>query len=286
MKTFRSSSSPHALLSSYTHPFHSAILQDDLKISVSLPHSYDHQPGQFFPILYVLDADLFFGLVTDMTRLMHIDGACPEVIVVGLGYPLHELYGSEFQRFIARRHRDFSPVADPMVERELESWLGLDRVPTGGARRFLQVIEQEVLPMVEAEYRAFPGDRALLGHSAGGMFALYALWQEPSSFRRFVIGSPPLGWGEGALFTLESDYAREHDRLPARVFLGIGKEEETSATPLDALVSVSAFHRFVTVMEHRQYKELALASKVFEGQTHCTVVAPLFLEGIRYAFAS
>ena len=281
-----SSSSFHILLNSCTHRFHSALLQDDLKISVSLPHSYHHRPGQSFPTLYVLDADLFFGLVTDMTRLMHIDGACPEVIVVGIGYPLHELCGSEFKRLIVRRHFDFSPVADPAVERELQSWLHLDRVPTGGAGRFLQMIEQELLPMVEAEYRACPGDRALLGHSAGGMFALYALWQEPRFFRRFVIGSPPLGWGERVLFALESDYAREHDSLPARVFLGIGKEEESNATPLDALVSVSAFHRLITVMESRQYKELALASKAFEGQTHCTVAAPLFLEGLRYVFAS
>jgi predicted alpha/beta superfamily hydrolase len=281
-----SSSSPTTLLNSYSHRFHSAILQDDLKISVSLPHSYDYQPGQLFPVLYVLDADLFFGLVTDMTRLMHIDGACPEIIVAGLGYPLHELVGSEFKQFIVRRHYDFSPVADPVIERELESWLQLDRVATGGARLFLQAIEQEVLPMVEAEYRACPEDRALLGHSAGGMFALYTVWQEPRLFRRFVIGSPPLGWGGEALFTLESDYAREHDSLPARVFLGIGSEEETGATPLDALVSVSAFQRLLTVMERRQYKELALLSRVFEGQTHCTVTAPLFLEGIRYVFAS
>ena len=281
-----SSSSPTILLNSYTHHFHSAILRDDLKISVGLPHSYYHQPKQLFPVLYVLDADLFFGLITDMTRLMHIDGACPEIIVVGIGYPLHELYGSEFKHFIVRRHYDFSPVADPMVERELESWLQLDRVPTGGAGLFLQVIEQELLPMVEAEYRASPGDRALLGHSAGGMFALYTLWQEPRFFRRFVVGSPPLGWGEEALFTLESDYAREHDSLPVRVFLGTGSEEETKVTPLDALVSVSAFRRFTAVMERRQYKELALTSQVFEGQTHCTVVAPLFLEGIRYVFAS
>ena len=281
-----STSSLNILLNSYTHSFHSAILQDDLKVSVSLPHSYSHQPGQSFATLYVLDADLFFGLVTDMTRLMHLDGACPEVIVVGIGYPLRDLYGSDFQRFIVRRHYDFSPVADPLVERELESWLHLDRVPTGGARRFLQVIEQEVLPVVEAEYRACPGDRAVLGHSAGGMFALYALWQEPRLFWRFVIGSPPLGWGEEALFALESDYTREHDRLPARVFLGIGEEEETNATPLDALVSVSAFQRLVAVMEDRHYKELALTSKVFDGQTHCTVTAPLFLEGIRCVFAS
>jgi hypothetical protein len=140
--------------------------------------------------------------------------------------------------------------------------------------------------MVEAEYRACPGDRALLGHSAGGMFALYALWQEPRLFWRYVIGSPPLGWGEEALFALESDYAHEHDSLPARVFLGIGEEEETNATPLDALVSVSAFHRFISVMESRQYNELALTSRVFDGQTHCTVTAPLFLDGIRYVFAS
>lgn len=279
------SSSPATLLNSSTHHLHSAILQDGLRISVSLPHSYDHQPGQVFPVLYVLDADLFLGLVTDMTRLMHVDGACPEVIVAGIGCPLPELYGSDFQRFIVRRHYDFSPAADALVERELESWLDIERVPTGGAGLFLQAIEQEVLPLVEAAYRANPGDRALLGHSAGGMFALYTLWQEPRLFRRFVIGSPPLGWGTDALFTLESDYAREHDSLPGRVFLGIGEEEETKATPLDALVSVSAFHRLVGLVEQRQYRELAFASKVFPGQTHCTVTAPLFLEGIRHVFA-
>ena len=147
----------NALLNNYAHHFHSALLQDDLKISVSLPHSYRYQPEQFFPVLYVLDADLFFGLVTDMTRLMHIDGACPEIIVVGIGYPLRELYGSEFKRFIVQRHLDFSPVADPVVEQELESWLDLDRVPTGGARHFLQIIVQELLPMIEAAYRACPG---------------------------------------------------------------------------------------------------------------------------------
>ena len=73
---------------------------------------------------------------------------------------------------------------------------------------------------------ADPLDKTLLGDSSGGHFGLYALLTEPGSFQRYVVGSSSLGYGEKALFKLESAYAEAHQELPARLFLGIGDQDE------------------------------------------------------------
>jgi len=44
-------------------------------------------------------------------------------------------------------------------------------------------------PQLAAKYR-FSGEHALFGHSAGGMFAVYALFQRPGAFDKMIIGSP------------------------------------------------------------------------------------------------
>ena len=55
-----------------------------------------------------------------------------------------------------------------------------------------------MLLWIDAQYRTVPV-RILVGHSLGGLFALYALGTHPDLFRIVVALSPPMWWNDGAL---------------------------------------------------------------------------------------
>jgi hypothetical protein len=103
-----------------------------------------------------------------------------------------------------------------------------------------------------------------------------------------VVGSPTLGYGERALFKLESAYAEVHQELPARLFLGIGDQEEQA--PFSALgyrgiiVTVSDFYRFVAILQERGYDSLQFTKRVFNGFDHTDVPGAIFAAGLRYVF--
>ena len=65
-------------------------IKQDFRISVALPPSYPSHPEQSYPTIYLLDANWYFGMVTEITRIMYFDGHFPETIVVGIGYPVDE----------------------------------------------------------------------------------------------------------------------------------------------------------------------------------------------------
>ena len=101
----------------------------------------------------------------------------------------------------------------------------------GGA--FWGFLHQELIPLIESEYRADPGDRTLLGHSWGATFGLHPL-RDPDEFHRYVIAS------SGPNFDDEANYAREHDRLPVRLHFVMEESESEVATLerfLDTLTS-------------------------------------------------
>ena len=108
-------------------------------------------------------------LATEIVRLLNWEGMLPEVIVVGIGYPT-----SDADIALDLRLRDMMPKAGP------------------GARpdACLGFIREELIPHVEANYIADPGDRTIVGASAGGHFALYALFQASATFHRYCASSP------------------------------------------------------------------------------------------------
>lgn len=77
-----------------------------------------------------------------------------------------------------------------------------------------------LIPFVDRTWRTMPTDRALLGHSYGGLFAIYALEQRPALFQRTVAASPSLEWDGRLLLTAARDRLR---KLSAAVRLTSGK---------------------------------------------------------------
>jgi len=66
---------------------HSSAVGRDYRIFVALPLSYSRRTSETYPVVYLLDGDLWFGAVTDPTRFLQWGGKeLPELIIVGIGY--------------------------------------------------------------------------------------------------------------------------------------------------------------------------------------------------------
>jgi predicted alpha/beta superfamily hydrolase len=123
--------------------------------------------------VYTTDANIEFEAVVGLARLMQLGGRIPEFVVVGIGYPLAGNYGDGLAEFGKRRARDLTSTTDERYGRFIADAFNVDgTIETGGSEQFLGFIADELLPLIEGQYRLDPDDRTLLGHSAGGHFAL------------------------------------------------------------------------------------------------------------------
>lgn len=238
----------------------------DYELYVALPHGYGDK-GRRFPVLYTLDADYSFllarNIVDHLSERDHLD----EILVVGVGYggpPAYRLH----------RTRDYTPtfVADGGYGPELQKL-------SGGGPKFLDFLATELIPFIEGEYAAEPAERALAGHSYGGLFAAWAMLTRPSLFSRYVVVSPSLWYDDKLLFRLEQAYAENHRALAARAYFCVGSREINRQR--DMIGDLTAF---VARLESRRYDGFELDSRVMQDETHNSVYPGGLSNGLRFVF--
>jgi predicted alpha/beta superfamily hydrolase len=250
----------------------SSQVKQDYRISIALPYEYLDFQEKTYPTIYILDANLYFGMFTEISRMLYLCGMT-ESIIVGIGYPLDLPLEESFNEMMALRSLDLTPVVDEAYEAE-RAQLGMPE-KTGGASKFLSFLADDVIPMVEAEYRTAATDRTLVGHSFGGLFALYTLFQKPTLFRNYIVGSPYLFFGDMVLFDYEERFAEDRTSLPVKLFLSAGGLEESITEPY-----VSNLYKFKARLLSRNYTDFELTSQIFEKCNHCAAIAPMFQFGM------
>jgi predicted alpha/beta superfamily hydrolase len=254
-------------------PLTSSIIDQEFRILVALPED-GPKPDKLYPVLYVLDPDAVFALITQIIRLLQVGRELPELILVGVGYPV-----LAYKETLGLRARDYTPTEDPiwlqklMKERALEVAYG-----TGGARNFLSFIQDELIPFIQSNYPVDPENRAIGGSSLSGLFALYSLFQDPNIFSKYLIGSPSLWWNDEVIFSFERSYANDHDDLPAKAFMSMGGHEDERV--------IALMQRMVDTLQNRNFTSLELKSHIFEDETHLSVPASAISRGLRVIYDS
>jgi len=247
---------------------HSNILNLDLELLIKLPWRYV-QTNTKYPVLFCLDANRSFPLYSTMSLIYETPGpVTKEIIIVGVGYKLDPDRLRGLAQWAAWRTRDLTPVRDEETEhfweKMLSPLLGGENleVQSGGAPRFLRSIKEEIIPIIETNYRVSKIDRGLAGYSYGGLFVLYALFHTPELFTHYFAGSPTM-WNQ--LFKYEKKYALTHRDLKARLFLTAGSNETDLQDPI---------RRMIECLQSREYPGLEILSHVFEGEGHASAYAP------------
>jgi predicted alpha/beta superfamily hydrolase len=232
-----------------------------------MPRSY-HDGVRPYPILYALDANAGFGTLVEGHRMMSLRKDLPDVLIAGVGYPVED-----FAETLEVRRRDLTPTPD---RDDLAEGPRSEEAPRSGqADEFLRFLREELFPTIEGRYHVDSGDRGLLGVSFGGLFAVYALFTDPSAFRRYVIGSPSLWWDDGVLFDM-AEAAEKHDYAGVRVFLSVGAEEEDTV--------VRDVRRLAGILQSERFRNLRLRSCAFEGETHLSVGGATLWRGLKEVY--
>ncbi len=209
---------------------------DSFFILVSVPDDYNSITMKY-PVLYVLDGDIAFGMAASISRYLQIGNNIPETIVVGIGY------GSLNKSVVKKRNRDYRPDQ------------------TGGADNFLEFINKELIPYIDSNYRTIPDDRTIIGYSLGGLFCLYTLFTSPENFSCYIIGSPNLSWDNYSIYSYEEKSPEKIGDKKLNIFISVGSEESEDRyfNPVDSLV---------TRIQQHNYSGVSLETKVFDGSSH------------------
>jgi predicted alpha/beta superfamily hydrolase len=230
----------------------SVIVEDTFHIFISVPNDYNSN-AQSYPVLYVLDGDVAYGMAASIARYLQIGDNISELIVVGIGY------GSIDQSAGNKRKRDYRPTA------------------VGGAENFLSFLKNELIPYVDSNYRTVPRDRTINGYSIGGLFALYTLFTQPETFNRYIVGSPYLTWENGIIYDFEENSPEKIGDKEINLFISVGSEESDRKY-------FNPINEIVTKIQERNYSGLHMETKVFDGSTHLMGPPEVLTHGLLSVF--
>ena len=225
----------------------SRILGESRQMIVRLPASY--RTGlQSYPVLYMTDGDSNIGHTNTIMEFLVREQSMPEMIIVGITN--------------TDRTRDLTPTR-------------IDLRPTsGGADKFLQFIETELIPTVEKNYRTRPY-RILAGHSLGGLFVMHSLFERPTLFNAWISISPVLGWDNNIVNRRAAEFVREHRDVKGKLVMTIAEE----GRELDV-----QFEQFQSLMRSRKPKNFEVVTQKLGDEDHGTVVLPSHYFGLRQIF--
>ena len=151
-----------ALYNSESFEITSTANGEDYVILVSLPEGYAASE-ESYPVLYVLNPNWAFGTATNFAQLdsEHNPSQLTPIIIVGIGYPTDEATGS----YQDGRRRDY-------VARD---------------ENFLDFLELELIPLIDATYSTQPGERGITGYYLAGQVVLRALAERFELFNRYIV---------------------------------------------------------------------------------------------------
>ncbi len=191
--------------------------QLDYRILVASP--IDEPPTEGYSVIYTLDGDALFPTLAEAVKLQtrKPKGFDP-ILVIGIGYPSKEPFDME------RRCLDFTlPVCENKLPPRPD---GTPWPSNGKANDFLDFIEHELMPAVAKEWPINTKQQAIVGHSLGGLFTLYALCKRPQLFTHYVAGSPSVWWADNAVLNELDSFAKTWQGEQAiKLLLTIGADE-------------------------------------------------------------
>jgi predicted alpha/beta superfamily hydrolase len=232
-------------------------------LSVALPENY-HASDKRYPVVYILDGDVLFGMAASLTVATEWAQEAPELIAVGIGYGV-----DSYDQWAELRELD---LALPGVTAHDVS----DAANSPQPDLFLQTLREDIVPFVDRTYRTLPDDCCLYGCSCGGFFVLYTLLQQPDAFRRYMSGS---GFLEATTEYLcrEAGLLRERNlNLNATVYISVGEREGDQ---------VAALHEFLDTLGGVHRPNLELSTEVYPSEGHGPAgIALTYLRGMRKVY--
>lgn len=179
-------------------------VRDSFSIFVHLPKNYNASAKAKYPVVYLLDGNAYFDLLSEFFEKQNT-----EAILVGVGYK-----NAWFMDSLRQRDYTFPESKHLSV--------------SGGAASFRQFIIKELIPHIENKYRVNRNKRLLAGHSLGGYFVLYCMEMEQKEkiphFSDYLAVSPSLDYAD--YYLLRNHLWYSEGSSDQTLYLAYGSEEK------------------------------------------------------------
>ncbi len=231
---------------------HSKVLNETRSLLIATPEGYDQETDRF-PVLYVLDGDENFVQAVGIVRSLAESERIPPMLVVAIGN--------------TERTRDLTPRTE--VENEIRFF-----PKNGGADTFLQFIGGELIPYVDMHYRTRPY-KVLVGHSAGGLFAIYALASSPTLFNAYIAIDPMLSWNNQATVTKLETVFKDTKELSSNLYITATDEGGPA---------LGADYELCGILTRRAPRDFRWTFKQMPGETHLSIPHQGIYSGLDHIF--
>lgn len=261
---------------------------DPYRILVFIPKG--EPPVGGWPLLVLTDgnATFPFAFASTVTQAPYPTGTNVDWgVVAAIGYPTDDPYNA------FRRAWDLGP---PPIKSYPPYFDGGPPVRIGGSGQLLDFIEHRLFPRLDAMTRIDSTRRSLFGHSFGGLFTLYALFECPRLFANWIAASPTIYW-EGSEI-LNNEAGRQPITGPA-VFLHLSageyegddlapfqyrNEDAASRTEKRKIERTVALAQEMADRLHDPATGIRTQFELFAGQTHMSVLASAVNRAVSIAF--
>jgi predicted alpha/beta superfamily hydrolase len=231
---------------------HSKVLNETRPLLIATPEGYDQETDRY-PVLYLLDGDENFVQTVGIVHSLMESDRIPPMLVVGIAN--------------TERTRDLTPPTQVETENRFHP-------KNGGADTFLRFISGELIPYVDTHYRTRPY-KVLVGHSVGGLFAVYTLASNPTLLNAYIAIDPTLSWNDDATVKKLAAVFKETRDLSSDLYI--------TATDEGGL-ALSADYKLCGILNQRTPREFRWTFKQMPGETHTSIPHQSIYSGLDTIF--
>lgn len=248
---------------------YSKVLNESRQIYVQLPASYTPEKNQKYPVVFILDGEIFLPTVNDVQNY-YSGGFTPEMVLVGIS-------------------NDKNRVRD-LTTSTITTKYGMPfNEKNGEADNFRTFIETELIPFVENKYPV-TDYRTLIGHSYGGLFTISTMLNQPNLFANYLAIDPSLDWDNQKLLKEAQDVFVKLKYTNKALFMSLSGQlhMQNSQITIDNVMQdttdFTVFARsniaFSNMVKQNAKNGLSFDWKFYPKDIHGTVPFPSIMDGL------
>lgn len=252
----------------------STSLDESREFWVKFPENYDPKSDEKYPVVYLLDG---FSLQNTLETVYdnYWGHYLPHMILVG----------------ISNKNNRTKDLTTSQVKMRRGSAMNAE---TGGAEKFTQFIEKELIPYIDNTYPTTPY-RTLIGHSYAGLFTINVLVNHNHLFENYIAIDPSLDWDNQKLLKQAKEKLKTESFKGKALYVSLAAEQlhmfDERITLENIMADTSEFTLFArsiidfsTFAESQKQNELNFSWKVYHEDLHGTVTLPSMRDGLVFLF--
>jgi len=252
---------------------YSETLKEYREIYIQLPTNYNPKKNKKYPVVYTLDGEVLISTVNNVQGF-YSGGFTPEMVLVGISNANNRTRDLTTSKITKKYGMPFNEE-------------------NGEADNFSKFIEAELIPFIENKYPV-TSFRTLIGHSYGGLFAIYILINHPQLFTNYLAIDPSLDWNDQKLLTEAQDRLSSQNYKGKSLFMSLNGQlhmQNPMVTLENVMKDTSDFTLFArsnitfsNMVEQNITNGLAYEWKFYPRDLHGTISFPSIMDGLIFDF--